>query len=584
MAGQDIAKAYVQIVPSAKGIKNSLTNLLGEEAENAGKNAGGKFSGVFGTASKIGLAALGVAAAGVTALTKAAVGAYADYQQLVGGVETLFSSLDGTVSAAPQVLAAAENAYKTAGLSANDYMETVTSFSAALVSSLDGDYAKAAEISDMAITDMADNANKMGSSMESIQNAYQGFAKQNYTMLDNLKLGYGGTKEEMQRLLADAEAFSGVHYDISNLSDVYEAIHQIQKKMGIMGATADEAERTVSGSLGMMKASWQNLVAGFANSEADLGTLISNFVESAGIAAQNLVPVISQALSGIGQVVKELAPVIADELPGLITTLLPDLISAAADLVAGLIEALPDIITAIIQVLPGILLTIGDAIVNTLDPLITAGAEAAASFLEGVASWIGNIFNQGVDIVRNIINGIKSWFSNIVQKGREIVSNVVSGVRSAISQAVSIGLNVVQGIWQGISNGLGWIKSMISGWVGNVLDFIKRIFKIGSPSAVMRDEVGIFLAQGIGVGFEEEMQNVNRMMQNAMPDPLTLSASVSMSPASAGASGTGFMGELAAIRDEIRNMKIYLDTGVLVGAVDNALQTRALNATRRALA
>ena len=202
-----------------------------------------KAKAAVGVAGKAMAAAFSAAAAGAVALVKESVDAYANYEQLVGGVETLFSNLEGTISAAPTVLAKANEAFKTAGMSANQYMETVTSFSAALISSLEGDYDKAAEISDMAITDMADNANKMGSSLESLQTAYAGFAKQNYTMLDNLKLGYGGTKEEMERLLKDAERFSGVKYDISNLSDVYEAIHVVQEQMGIAGATAAEAVR-----------------------------------------------------------------------------------------------------------------------------------------------------------------------------------------------------------------------------------------------------------------------------------------------------------------------------------------------------
>ena len=281
-----------------------------------------KLSGAVGnglkTAAKIGTAAIAATAAAVATLAKQAVTAYADYEQLVGGVETLFSNLEGTVSAAPEVLANAERAYRTAGLSANEYMETVTGFSAALIAGLEGDYSRAAEISDMAITDMADNANKMGTSMESIQAAYQGFAKQNYTMLDNLKLGYGGTRSEMERLLSDAEAFSGVHYDISNLADVYEAIHVIQTEMGIAGTTAQEASTTISGSLSMVKAAWRNLLAGLGREDVDMDQLIGELVDSALTAFNNLLPVIGRALKGIGELIVGIAPVIVKELPGLI--------------------------------------------------------------------------------------------------------------------------------------------------------------------------------------------------------------------------------------------------------------------------
>ena len=205
---------------------------------------------------------------------KEALDSYADYEQLVGGVETLFKDSSGIVENY------ANNAYKTAGLSANDYMETVTSFSASLLQSLDGDTAKVAEVSNMAVTDMADNANKMGTDMSSIQNAYQGFAKQNYTMLDNLKLGYGGTKSEMERLLSDAQKISGVKYDISNLNDVYQAIHVVQGELGITGTTAKEASTTIQGSVSAMKSAWQNMLTGIADDNADFDGLINNLVDS----------------------------------------------------------------------------------------------------------------------------------------------------------------------------------------------------------------------------------------------------------------------------------------------------------------
>ena len=287
---------------------------LGDDLDKAGEkasNLGSKLGSAFKVAGAAIGTALTAAAAGATALVKQSVDAYSNYEQLVGGVETLFGNLEGTVSAAPQVLENAANAYKTAGMSANEYMETVTSFSAALVSSLNNDYSEAARISDMAITDMSDNANKMGTSMENIQNAYQGFSKQNYTMLDNLKLGYGGTQAEMQRLLADAQELSGVKYDISNLSDVYEAIHVIQQEIGITGTTAEEAEDTISGSAGEIGAAWENLVTGFADVNADLPKLINDVVASAEVAFENMLPIIEQAISGVASFAESIAPIIA---------------------------------------------------------------------------------------------------------------------------------------------------------------------------------------------------------------------------------------------------------------------------------
>ncbi len=280
----------------------------------------GKIGSAVNTAVKASAAAVGAASAGVAALGTACINAYADYEQLAGGVETLFKDSAETIHSF------ADNAYKTAGLSANEYMETVTSFSASLLQSLDGDTEKAAAAADLAITDMADNANKMGTAMESIQYAYQGFAKQNYTMLDNLKLGYGGTKEEMQRLLADAEKLSGVKYDLSSYADVVEAIHVIQTEMGITGTTAKEASTTIQGSVASMKAAWANLMVGMADDTQNFDMLLSNFIESIGTVADNLLPRIGIVIEGMGKLVAGLAPEIASALPTLTNELLPNLV------------------------------------------------------------------------------------------------------------------------------------------------------------------------------------------------------------------------------------------------------------------
>ena len=257
--------------------------------KNAGEQMGGfanKLKGGLSVAAKVGGAAIAAAAAGIAALTKSAISNYAEYEQLVGGVETLFKDSSDTV------LKYANEAYKTAGLSANEYMSTVTSFSASLLQSLGGDTSQAAEYANRALSDMSDNANKMGSSMESIQNAYMSFSRGQYQLLDNLKLGYGGTKQEMERLLADAEKLTGIHYDINNLSDVYSAIHIIQTELGITGTTATEASTTIQGSINQMKSAWENFVAGLMDSNADISALTDNLVNSIVIAGKNILPAI----------------------------------------------------------------------------------------------------------------------------------------------------------------------------------------------------------------------------------------------------------------------------------------------------
>jgi phage-related protein len=355
------------------------------------------------TVAKIGMAAVSAGVAGVTALTKMGIEGYAQYEQLVGGVETLFKDSQGVV------MAYATNAYKTSGMSANKYMETVTSFSASLIQSLGGDTAKAAEIGDMAITDMSDNANKMGTSIEMIQNAYAGFAKGNFTMLDNLKLGYGGTQQEMKRLLKDAQAISGIKYDISSFADISEAIHVIQTDLEIsglsyeeamakvasgeltmdeaikkMGTTAREATETISGSLSMMKGAWENLVVGIANKDADLSLLINNFVESTSIAAKNLVPVIKDSLAGIGQLITEMAPIISEALPVLVESLLPAIITAGISLITALANA-------IVQALPAVKDALLNGLVIILTDVFGVSKKEAWGFAKGLNEAFYNI-------------------------------------------------------------------------------------------------------------------------------------------------------------------------------------------------
>lgn len=325
---------------TVSGLKN-IVSTLGKVAVSAGK-----------------VLAKGIAAgvAGVGALVGKSVMNYADYEQLVGGVDTLFKDASGTVQKN------AANAFQSAGLSANDYMSTVTSFSASLIQSLGGDTKKAAEYAHTAIVDMSDNANKMGTDMSSIQDAYQGFAKQNYTMLDNLKLGYGGTKEEMSRLLADASAISGIKYDVSSYSDIVQAIHVIQEEMGIAGTTSKEASETISGSFSSLKSAWSNTLTALVIGGDTFDTCVDNLVESAKTFGKNIMPAIQKALSGVGELITELAPILEAELPGLIDTLLPPLIKAATSLIKGLIIALPDVISTLVDELPGILQQVWEGI------------------------------------------------------------------------------------------------------------------------------------------------------------------------------------------------------------------------------
>ena len=394
----------------ADQVKNKLIDL-GKKGATAAFNGLKKLAGISFKALTIGIAG---AATATGLLVKNAVQAYADYEQLVGGVDTLFKKNSSTVQKF------ANDAYRTAGLSANAYMETVTSFSAAMINSVGGDTALAAKLSDMAITDMSDNANKMGTSMDSIIQTYQSLARGNYMMLDNLKLGYGGTKEELKRLMKDAQKLTGKKYDISNFSDIVEAIHAVQDKMGITGTTAKEASTTITGSLNSMKASWQNLMPALIQGGDAFDQCVDNLVDSAKTFFKNIKPAIIKALSGVGELIEELAPIIEKEFPALVDELLPPLISAATSLLKGLIKALPTIVKTIIGEIPDILKGVGQAIseafgvnlgfLNNFGDFFDKNGEKIAKFTPILLGLVGAF------MLFNKLKGVGSIFSGLFGK------------------------------------------------------------------------------------------------------------------------------------------------------------------------
>lgn len=389
-----------------------IFKLLGKIVIDGADDAQNSIEKVGKAAAKAGkviAAGVGAGATAIGVLAKNAVSSYADYEQLVGGVQTLFNETELSLeeyaasmgkttddvllewtdltSGARRVMNNADEAFRNVGLSANEYMETVTSFSASLLQSLGGDTDKAAEKADLAITDMADNANKMGTQMVLIQNAYQGFAKQNYTMLDNLKLGYGGTKEEMERLLKKANelnAAQGImtNYQIDSYADIVDAIHVVQTEMGITGTTAHEAATTIQGSLAMAKAAWQNLLTGLADGDQDLELLIDNLVDSVKIAADNVVPRFAAVFGGISDALAEIMPVVSAELPGVLSELLPGLLSGATSLIVGLAQSLPPLMQIVIEQLPDIMQQLCDGL-----------TEVWPAILETIKELLGEIFD-----------------------------------------------------------------------------------------------------------------------------------------------------------------------------------------------
>lgn len=694
---------------------NQMLNELGDESNEAGKNVEdlGKKSLTVGDIIKSNLISEAIiggfkslvslakeAASALVDVGKAALDSYAEAEQLIGGVDTLFKESSGKVQEY------ANNAYKTAGMSANKYMETVTSFSASLLQSLDGDTEKAASAADAAITDMADNANKMGTSMEMIQNAYQGFAKQNYTMLDNLKLGYGGTKTEMERLLDDASKLSGQKYDISNLNEVYEAIHVVQTKLGITGTTAKEASETISGSLASMKSAWQNLLAGLANADADFELLADNLVDSLFIALGNVLPrvetivnsivelipsliekisvkipeiiqvganIFQALITGITTTISKLSPIVNNiiitlvntiltQLPAIlemgiqivlslingitnnvdmivsaITTILQQLVqiiidnlplflNAALLLITGLSQALLDnlplIIDALLQLVNGIItgltgfipqllegaIQLFSAIINALPIVIQQLLAALPNLINSLLTFLISsipvildaaiqLFNAIIDALPiiaqqivaalpNLINSIVTFlisslpvildaaiqllyaiidalpfiiqtlivelpkikttiigalakaapqllqaaielFSKIllaipkiaVELGKkipDIIKSIVKGLKDGHENMKTAGLDLIKGLWEGIKKAKDWLLDKIKGFAKTITKGIKDFFGIKSPSKLFRDEIGLNLARGIGVGFEKEIGSVKDTMKKSL--------------------------------------------------------------------
>ena len=458
---------WQQALNNATADLNNTKKQLGElsggvDDVGASMDEAGKKTSVFADVLKGNLVSDAIKS-GIKALASAtkeliggAVEGYAEYEQLVGGVETLFENSAGTVQEY------ARNAYKTAGISANEYMDTVTSFAASLISGLGGDTAQAAEMANMAITDMADNANKMGTDMSAIQNAYQGFAKQNYTMLDNLKLGYGGTQKEMYRLMSDAkkidDSFDAVfsldtkgHLE-AEYADIVQAIHIVQTEMGITGTTALEASTTVEGSVNSMKSAWSNFVTGLGSDNADISELSAQLIESVGTVAENVLPVVETVLENIAQAVSENGPEMIEKF------------------VSYAIEKLPDV--------------------------IALGLKMVLALVKGIADNLPNLVTAVLDMVATIIKTFADAWPDIKH----------------------IGDDIIRGVWEGIKSMASWFSEKIRGFFGAVVGEVKDALGIHSPSRVFAG-IGENMALGLGQGFASEMKSIGAGIQSAIPTP-----------------------------------------------------------------
>ncbi len=570
MAGTELAKAYVQIIPTTKGIKSEIGKELGEEVENAGDEAGkkgGENAGVSFAKKMLKIIAAAEIGKKVVEGIKASVEAGAALEQSIGGIETLFKESSDTM------IQYANNAFRTCGLSANDYMETTTSFAASMLSSVGGDTAKAAELSNNALIAMSDNANKMGTNMQDIQNAYQGFAKQNYTMLDNLKLGYGGTKEEMQRLLSDANKLNkqqGIitDYSIDSFADITEAIQVVQDNLGITGTTALEAASTLSGSFGTMQAAWTNFIAKLSvgnwdqvnQAMMDLASSASTFL------FQNLIPaigrIITQLPSAIGTFITTAIPLLIENGKQIISNIIQgwqenkgrwkDTVNNFLDNAIEWIEtSLPQIlaegIASVEEFIAGwgqgdghMMATVGEligkiltVIIKAVPQILAAGVLIVGKLAVGFIQNIPYFLTQIGTLLGQMISTIASNFPKLVSSGGSMLLKIIDGfingitnIPSAVKKAVDsfksnfrdvdwgeLGTNIIKGIVNGITGGIGKLVTAAKNVAKNALDAAKEALGIHSPSRVFELEVGKMIDLGLAAGIERNLKPVQTSMK-----------------------------------------------------------------------
>ena len=462
----------------SNNLRSTLNNTskkiseLGDKAKVVGSAVGklGKGLAIAGTA----------AATAVGTMVAKSVSSFADYEQLTGGVDTLFKDS----SAAVQKYA--NDAYKTAGLSANSYMETVTNFSASLISSLKGDTAKAADYANSALVDMADNANKMGTNMTDIQNAYQGFAKQNYTMLDNLKLGYGGTQAEMKRLLGDAQKLTGQKYDISSFADITQAIHAIQTQMDITGTTAKEASTTISGSWGSLKAAFENTLVSLTTGGKMFDQSLDALVDSAKTFGQNVIPAITGALSGVGYLIDGLAPTIGEVIPPLINDLAPTLANSAASLISSLVNGLVQNASQFSNCLNNIVVVAVTGLSAVVPKLLIATSQIVGNLMQGLSNSMPQIISGAVTLIEGLVDGLVDNVPLLAMGAVQLVTSLANGLIENLPRIIDAGVNLITGIVsasysmmpQIIQNGMQLVVNLAVGLVRAIPQLIAALPRI----------------------------------------------------------------------------------------------------------
>ena len=551
-----------------------------KQAEKSGSSLATSLKSGLATAAKVGAAAVGAAATAIGALTTAAVNNYAEDERLVGGIETLFEDLSWDVGQN------AAKAFQTAGLSANEYMSTAMSFAASLNQSLratEGNIARSADLTDKAILDMADNANKMGTSMESIQYAYAGFAKQNYTMLDNLKLGYGGTKEEMERLLADASKLSGQKFDISSYADIIEAIHVVQTEMGITGTTAKEAATTIQGSTASMKSAWANLVTGLADDSADFDTLMSNFVDSVVTVGENIIPRIQTTIQGVTQLVSaastKIVPLVVDTL----MQNLPALLTAGVDLVFALVNGILDNLDTVIDCVLQLIDVIVDKLIENLPKLVEGGVRLIIALAGGLIKAIPKLLAAVPRIIDAVVIGIANSLAPVVQAGRDFVEKVKDGFMEKVNAAKEWGKDLISNFIDGLLEKWNKLKNTVSDIAGSIADFLgfsePKKGPLSNFHTYAPDMMQLF-AQGIRENERVVTDQIQKSFdfRNSIVDGMDFVGSYTPSISTAKANTVSSAAAqnntdalLTAILNKLDGMGVYLDGTTLTGYVDSRL-------------
>lgn len=618
MPGTNLGQAYVQIMPSAKGIGSNLSKTLSGEMNGVGDSIGaGLGKSIGGTLIK-GLAALGIGAA-VKKLFSEAIQAGAEMQQSFGGLDTIYGSASESMK---------EMAYQAAqaGISANDYAEQAVSFGASLKQAFGGDATQAAKAANTAIMDMADNAAKMGTDMSSIQNAYQGFAKGNYTMLDNLKLGYGGTQQEMQRLLSDAEKLTGVKYDISNLGDVYEAIHVVQGELGLTGVAAQEGATTFSGSMAAMKAAATNLLANMALGENISGPLTALAESVKNFLVGNLLPMIGNVLKQLPGIIGSALMWAFQNIPNMIDSIigfLNNLTQGMTDNSGKFKDALVEIGKAAMEMFKNIdWKGLGLAVVTFIGTALQIGGQLIWSALKAIGTkaaewfrnvdWAGvgrtviNLIVQGLSALGQLIwNGLKQIGQNAWQGfisinwgdlGKSIIAGIINGLSALISNLWNALRNIASNIWKsftntdwsvignnlvvGIANGINsaghWIWDTLKAWASNAWENVKNFFRIGSPSKLMRDSVGKWIPLGMAEGIEDE----GKAVVQAMNDVAAEATGTIDTDFSYAATTDSMASNATAVPDNIA-INIYPAPGMDVRAIADEVERRLAQVQRQ---